>query len=124
MTGVTPLRLGSRGSLLARAQSDLIAELLAKSCPDVDVSLVFLSTRGDLDRITPLTDVDDAKFFSAELDGALLGGDIDFCVHSLKDLPPEPAAGIARIALPLRADPRDVARGPRRSAAYRPKMRC
>ena len=80
------LRLGTRGSLLARAQSKLVADQLETAAPGVRVQLVEVQTRGDRDQSTPLSKVGDPDFFSAEIDAALLRGDVDFCVHSLKDL--------------------------------------
>ena len=85
------LRLGTRGSLLAMAQSRLVAAALQRLHPDVAVELVTVSTRGDRNLDVPLQDVRDPDFFSAELDEALLAGDVDFCVHSLKDLPAGPS---------------------------------
>ena len=102
------LRLGTRGSLLAMAQSRLVASALQRLHPDVGVELVTVSTRGDRNREVPLQDVREPDFFSAELDDALLAGEVDFCVHSLKDLPAVRHAGIALAALPPRENPRDV----------------
>lgn len=102
------LRLGTRGSPLALAQSRLVATALGRLQPAPAIELVALGTRGDRDLATPLTDVHDPDFFSAELDDALLAGDVDFCVHSLKDLPARRPPGIALAALPPREDPRDV----------------
>ncbi len=102
------LRLGTRGSLLALAQSRLVAATLIRQHPELAVELVPVSTPGDRNLATPLQDVSDPDFFSADLDDALLAGTVDFCVHSLKDLPADRPAGIARAALPARENPRDV----------------
>ena len=102
------LRLGTRGSLLAMAQSRLVASALQRLHPDRPVDVMTVSTRGDRNLGVPLQDVRDPDFFSAELDEALLAGDVDFCVHSLKDLPAVRHAGIVRAALPSRENPRDV----------------
>ncbi len=102
------LRLGTRGSLLALAQSRLVAAALTHRHPELNVELVPVSTHGDRNQVTPLQEVSDPDFFSADLDEALLAGTIDFCVHSLKDLPADRPAGIARAALPARENPRDV----------------
>lgn len=104
----SPLRLGTRGSLLAMAQSRWVAARLRELHPGLDVELVTVTTRGDRDRTTPLTRVRDAQFFSAELDDALRSRDVDLCVHSLKDLPPCPPPGIVRAGYPTRENPRDV----------------
>ncbi len=102
------LRLGTRGSPLALAQSRLVAEALGHLHPALRVELVAITTRGDRNQSVALKDVRDPDFFSAELDDALLAGEIDCCVHSLKDLPPVRPAGIATAALPVRENPRDV----------------
>ena len=102
------LRLGTRGSLLALAQSRLIATSLSRLHPQLTVELVPVSTRGDRNQSVALQEVRDPEFFSAELDDALLAGAVDCCVHSLKDLPATRPAGIVCAALPARENPRDV----------------
>ncbi|MDP7093624.1 MAG: hydroxymethylbilane synthase [Gammaproteobacteria bacterium] len=102
------LRLGTRPSLLAIAQSRLVARALERRYPELGVELVNVCTRGDRDRHTPLTRVNDPGFFAAELDEALRGGDVDFCVHSYKDLGPDRPADIALAAIPPRENPRDA----------------
>ncbi len=102
------LRLGTRGSPLALAQSRLVASALERLHPERTVELVTVTTRGDRNLAVPLQDVGDPEFFSAELDDALLARDVDFCVHSLKDLPSDRHPGIALAALPPRENPRDV----------------
>lgn len=102
------LRLGTRDSLLARAQSRIIERALRAADPGINVETITVTTRGDRDRTTPLAAVRDPGFFSAELDEALLARTVDFCVHSLKDLPLEPRPGIRTAAIPAREDPRDV----------------
>ncbi len=105
---MTVLRLGTRGSLLAIAQSRLVATALQRLHQAITVELVPVSTRGDRNLGTPLQDVQDPDFFSAELDDALLAGTVDFCVHSLKDLPQARPQGMVTAALPPRENPRDV----------------
>ena len=102
------IRLGTRGSLLAIAQSRLVARAVESSHPDTTVNLVPLSTRGDYDQHTPLPSVDDPDFFSGSLDQALLSGRVDFVVHSRKDLGENRPDGICTAAMPVRADPRDA----------------
>jgi len=102
------LRLGTRGSLLAMAQSRLIAKALRDQNAGLRVDLVPVETHGDRDRQTPLSEVRDADFFSAELDAALIDGEVDFCVHSMKDLGNHRPAAICRAAIPTRENPRDV----------------
>ena len=100
------LRLGTRRSALALAQAGQVAEVLRAG--GHDVQLVEVVTEGD--RSTDaLTTFGGTGVFVAELRKRLLSGDIDVAVHSLKDLPTAPADGLVVAAIPLRADPRDVA---------------
>lgn len=102
------LRLGTRASLLAMAQGRQVAAQLMRLNTGLEVQLHPVTTRGDRDHLASLNTVNDPDFFSAELHTALLKGEVDFCVHSLKDLPALPHAGIVRAALPVRENPRDV----------------
>lgn len=102
------LKLGTRGSRLALAQSAQVAARLRALHPGLVVELVPVTTRGDRNQSVALGEVQDPDFFSAELDQALLDGTVDFCVHSLKDLPTVRHSGLACAALPVREDPRDV----------------
>jgi hydroxymethylbilane synthase len=103
-TGV--LRIGTRASLLARTQSGQVADALA-AATDREVQLVEVTTEGDVSR-APLASMGGAGVFVGALRDALLRGDVDVAVHSLKDLPTAPAEGIALAAVPVREDPRDV----------------
>ncbi|HIY66936.1 MAG TPA: hydroxymethylbilane synthase [Candidatus Agrococcus pullicola] len=112
MTSSSPvgrLRVGTRGSLLALAQTRAIAERF-----DGDVEIVEITTKGDVDR-TPLSQLGGTGVFVSALREALLSGEVDIAVHSMKDLPTAPAEGIALAAVPAREDPRDalVSRGGR-----------
>ncbi|MBW8750191.1 MAG: hydroxymethylbilane synthase [Propionibacteriales bacterium] len=104
MKGV--LRLGTRASELARTQSGLVAELLSERTGR-EVALVAVRTEGDASA-APVASFGSTGVFVNALRDALLAGEIDFAVHSLKDLPTTPAAGIALAAIPPREDPRDV----------------
>lgn len=108
MASSRPLRFGTRGSLLALAQTRLVMAAVQAVHPEIRTELVTIETRGDRDRLTPLADVDDPGFFSDELDEALRAKRVDVCVHSVKDLPPAARRGIRRAAVPRREDPRDV----------------
>lgn len=101
-----PLRLGTRGSELAMTQSGMIAERLRAEC-GVEVELVVVSTEGDRN-LAPLASMGGQGVFVAALREALVRGDVDFAVHSLKDLPTTPDARLALAAIPRREDPRDV----------------
>lgn len=100
------LRLGTRASELARTQSRLVAELLSERTGR-EVVLVPVRTEGDVTS-APLASLGGTGVFVNALRDALLDGRIDLAVHSLKDLPTTPAAGIALAAVPPREDPRDV----------------
>ena len=100
------LRIGTRASLLARTQSELVAERL-RSALGREVTLVEVTTEGDLST-APLSSMGGAGVFVSALREALLSGQVDVAVHSLKDLPTTPCEGIALAAVPLREDPRDV----------------
>jgi hydroxymethylbilane synthase len=100
------LRIGTRASELARTQSGLVAELLSERTGR-DVMLVTVRTEGDV-TTAPLASLGGAGVFVNALRDALLSGEVDLAVHSLKDLPTTPAEGIALAAIPPREDPRDV----------------
>ncbi len=102
------MRLGCRASLLAVAQSRQVANALEMAHPGLRVKLVTQSTRGDQDQQTPLQQVQDPDFFSAELDALLAKGDIDCVVHSAKDLAAARPAEFYRAAVPVRENPRDM----------------
>lgn len=102
------LRLGTRASPLALAQSRLAATGLATRCPGTGIELVPIETRGDRNLAVPLSQVDDPEFFAAEIRAALRAGQVDFAVHSLKDLAPASPPDLVRAALPARAAPHDV----------------
>jgi hydroxymethylbilane synthase len=105
MSGAAAIRLGTRGSALALAQSELVAARLRAAGHAVEI--VVIRTRGDAsDR--PFRELEGKAFFTRELDEALLDRSIDVAVHSLKDLPTEEPAGLASVAVLPRADPRDV----------------
>lgn len=101
MTSALRLRLGTRASPLARWQADWVAGELRRL--GHDVALVPISTRGDQQRGAPLGEIGGQGLFTKELERALLRDEIDLAVHSLKDLPTEPVAGLELAAIPPRA---------------------
>lgn len=103
-----PLRLGTRRSLLAQAQSSWVARQLESLHPGLRVQLVGVETRGDQLLDVPLSTAQGREFFVAELDAALLAGEVDFTVHSHKDLSLDRPTQLTLAATPRRADPRDV----------------
>lgn len=101
-----PLRVGTRASLLARTQSGHVADAL-RAALGREVVLVEVTTDGDVSS-APLASFGGVGVFVSALRDALLRGDVDVAVHSLKDLPTAPQDGIALAAVPQREDPRDV----------------
>jgi hydroxymethylbilane synthase len=99
------LRVGTRGSALALAQSGRIAEQIAG--PD-GFELVRVRTHGDRDRTSPLAQIGGTGVFVTAVREALLDGEVDVVVHSAKDLPTAPVPGIDLGCVPERADPRDA----------------
>jgi len=81
------LKLGTRGSMLARMQSQSVANELMRICPNVHVELVIISTSGDRIQDRPLNEVGGKGLFTKELELALLDARVDFAVHSYKDVP-------------------------------------
>jgi hydroxymethylbilane synthase len=105
----TPLRLGSRGSRLAKAQAALACEALTVAGMTTQIDMVELATRGDaISAKRPNADwaTTDGQF-TTELERALLRGSVDLVVHSYKDLPTAPTAGLVIAAVLLRADAHD-----------------
>jgi hydroxymethylbilane synthase len=103
---LSPLRVGTRASKLARTQSGQVAEAL-RAALDRDVVLVEVTTHGDVSA-APLSSLGGVGVFVSALRDALLRGDVDIAVHSLKDIPTYPQEGITLAAVPTREDPRDV----------------
>ncbi len=94
------VRLGTRGSDLALWQARHVAAALA---PEAEVEIIVLQTRGDRIDDVPLTSVEGKAFFTAEIERALLDGDVDLAVHSHKDLPTESPPGLSVVAVPAGA---------------------
>lgn len=106
MTSPTALKLGTRRSALAMAQSGMVAEQVRR-ITGRDVELVEITTYGDVSR-EHLAQIGGTGVFVSALRDALLRGEIDFAVHSLKDLPTADPEGLTLAAVPLREDPRDA----------------
>lgn len=97
-----PLRIGTRGSPLALAQTDLVVRALRRAARGIQLELVPLRTSGDRTRRAgPTLD------FTEEIDRRLERGEIDLAVHSAKDLPARPSRGVEVAAFLRREDPRD-----------------
>ncbi|HIZ97626.1 MAG TPA: hydroxymethylbilane synthase [Candidatus Janibacter merdipullorum] len=102
---MTHLRLGTRRSTLATTQSGHVADALRAAGHDVE--LVEVVTEGDTNRAS-LASLGGTGVFASALREALLAGEIDLAVHSLKDLPTTPEPGLVIAATPERVDPRDA----------------
>lgn len=105
----TVIRVGTRRSVLATTQAGTVATLIRERLGR-DAELVEVTTEGDRSQAqgTPLAAAGGTGVFVGALRDALVRGEVDVAVHSLKDLPTYPQAGIALAAVPSREDPRDV----------------
>ncbi len=101
------LVIGTRGSQLALWQAQFIKNRLERHFPSLEVSLKIIKTTGDTIQNRSLVGLGKGVF-TKEIENALLSGDIDLAVHSLKDLPTELPEGLCIAAIPTREDPRDV----------------
>lgn len=101
-----PLRLGTRGSKLARWQAEWVAGELRRFGQDVE--LVEIATQGDIERFVSIEEIGTRGVFTKEIQRSLLLDEVDVAVHSLKDLPTEPVAGLILAAIPLRASVADA----------------
>lgn len=106
MTAEKALRLGTRRSKLAMAQSGQVAEAV-RQLTGREVELVEITTYGDTSR-EHLAQIGGTGVFVTALRDALARGEVDFAVHSLKDLPTAQPEELALAAVPVREDPRDV----------------
>ena len=88
------IRLGIRPSPLALKQAQEAIDLLKRIYPGATFSIRKIFTLGDKDKLTPISDIEGSDFFTREIDRTLLNGDIDFGVHSSKDLPDILALGL------------------------------
>lgn len=109
-TALSRVRLcvGTRASALARAQSRLVTRELARLTGRPLADEVVIVTEGDRDQATPLPVLAGRGVFTEALERALLAGEIDFAVHSLKDMPVDSTPGLAVGAVCFREDARDV----------------
>ncbi len=100
--------VGTRGSKLALWQTNWLIERLKEKQPSLIVETKIFTTQGDKIQDRPLQSVGDDGFFVRELEEALLRGEIDLAIHSLKDLPHAQPAGLVVPAIPGRVDARDA----------------
>ncbi|MBW2064653.1 MAG: hydroxymethylbilane synthase [Deltaproteobacteria bacterium] len=102
------LKIGTRASKLALCQSNWVKEKIEAAFEGVTVSLVRIRTKGDRILDSPLSKIGGKGLFVKEIEEALLRGEIDVAVHSLKDVPAEMPDGLELAFFPRREDPRDA----------------
>jgi hydroxymethylbilane synthase len=107
MSNKQVFRVGTRGSRLALAQTELVLAALARASPGARFNIVTISTKGDVDR-RPLFTMDEKGIFEKEVNEAVKNGQVDFAVHSLKDVPSDMSPELVVACIPRRARPNDV----------------
>ncbi|TWT88227.1 Porphobilinogen deaminase [Pseudobythopirellula maris] len=100
------IRIGTRGSRLARWQADWVAGELRRL--GHEVAIVEITTAGDAQKTGPIGAIGTQGVFTKEIQRALLAGSVDLAVHSLKDLPTTPTPGLVLAAVPERESPFDA----------------
>ena len=113
MSSQPPIRIGTRGSKLALAQSGMMQRRIAAALGAADraeeaAPLVVITTTGDRIQDRRLLEIGGKALFTKEIEEALLDGRIDAAIHSMKDVPADMPAGLAIAAIPEREDPRDA----------------
>jgi hydroxymethylbilane synthase len=102
------IKIGTRGSALALAQANWVAGQISGRYPGCRVELVIIKTTGDKIHDVPLAQIGGKGLFIKEIEEALLSGQVDLAVHSLKDMPAEVPDGLKLGAVPPREDHRDA----------------
>lgn len=102
------ITIGTRGSNLALTQTNMVGDLIKEKFPNVEIEIKIIKTTGDLRRDVPIGQIGGKEIFVKEIESALLNGEIDLAIHSMKDMPGELPKGLTLSATPKREDPRDV----------------
>jgi len=102
------LRIATRGSALAVAQTELVIRCLTAAHPQLQVELVTIQTRGDQQQHAPLWKLEGYGFFTTQVEAALLDGRADMAVHSFKDMPTQSDARLTVAAIFERLYPEDA----------------
>jgi hydroxymethylbilane synthase len=103
------LTVGTRGSKLALAQTNRTLNQIKQKNPDIDFELKIIHTIGDKEHSKPLFSLDCKGIFEKEIDQQVVAGQVDFAVHSLKDVPiVEQQSGTVLASIPMRDSPCDV----------------
>lgn len=113
MSSQPPIRIGTRGSKLALAQSGMMRDRIAAAIGAADQAeqacpLITITTTGDRIQDRRLLEIGGKALFTKEIEEALLDGRIDAAIHSMKDVPAENPPGLVIAAIPEREDPRDA----------------
>jgi hydroxymethylbilane synthase len=101
------IRVATRGSRLAIAQTEIALAALRRVHPGVRFEVITISTKGDVDK-RPLFTMDEKGIFEKEVNEAVKKGEADFAVHSLKDVPSDLSEELVVACIPKRASPNDV----------------
>ncbi|MEE4286712.1 MAG: hydroxymethylbilane synthase [Mariniphaga sp.] len=102
------VKIGTRGSQLALFQAELTKKFLLEKFPGIEVKIVIIKTKGDKILDVALSKIGDKGLFTKEIENALLAGEVDMAVHSLKDLPTALPEGLKLGAVLERAEYRDA----------------
>lgn len=102
------IRIGTRGSTLALAQTAWVKGKLEEKFPDARIETILIKTSGDRFLEASVQAIGGKGIFTKEIEDALLRHEIDIAVHSMKDLPTDLSAGLIVAAVPHREDPRDI----------------
>lgn len=102
------IKIGTRKSKLALAQTEMVISRLHSVFPEIETEIINITTRGDRITDRALTEIGGKGVFIAEIERALIDGEIDLAVHSAKDLPVQLAGGTGISAVLERGNPRDV----------------
>lgn len=102
------IKIGSRGSKLALWQANTVKDALSSAFPKINFEIVIIKTKGDIILDVSLSKIGDKGLFTKEIETALLNGEVDLAVHSLKDLPTELPEGLCLGGMLKRGEVRDV----------------
>jgi len=108
MENINKIRIGTRGSKLALAQSYMVEDLLKKHYPNIQIEIITIQTTGDKILEKNLYEIGGKGLFIKEIEEQLLSGDIDIAVHSMKDMPAEIHSDFDISCILKREDPRDA----------------
>ena len=100
-------RVGTRGSRLAVAQTKIVLQQLRRLIPSIDYKIITVATKGDIDK-RPLFAINQKGIFEKDLNKLVILGNIDFAVHSLKDIPSDLSNELTIACIPKRAKANDV----------------